>query len=77
MLLHRYLRHKLPVRLRADLRQSRGGETQHTAAKGRKHHHKDIQKLEESHVDAVLIGETMMLASDKKRMLEELKYGKD
>lgn len=39
--------------------------------------HKDIKKLEEAHVDAVLIGETMMLASDKKRMLEELKYGKD
>lgn len=39
--------------------------------------HEDIQKLEEAHVDAVLIGETMMLADDKKRMLEELKYGKD
>lgn len=40
-----------PVRLRADLRQSRGGETRHTAAKGRKHHHKDIQKQSDNHVD--------------------------
>ena len=39
--------------------------------------HEDIKKLEEAHVDAVLIGETMMLARDKKKMLEELKYGKD
>ncbi len=34
---------------------------------------KDIQVLKEANVDAVLIGETMMLAKDKTKMLRELK----
>ena len=58
------------------LREQVGKDCLFVAESGIKNH-KDIQKLEEAHVDAVLIGETMMLASDKKRMLEELKYGKD
>lgn len=37
----------------------------------------DIAKLREIGVDAVLIGETLMRAADKKAKLEELKYGKN
>lgn len=33
----------------------------------------DVAALEKAHVDAVLIGETLMRASDKKAMLDELK----
>lgn len=33
----------------------------------------DIQRLRESHVDAVLVGETMMRSTDKKQMLKDLK----
>lgn len=58
------------------LREQVGKDCLFVAESGIKNH-EDIQKLEEAHVDAVLIGETMMLASDKKKMLEELKYGKD
>lgn len=39
--------------------------------------HADIQKLEQAQVDAVLIGETMMKAPDKRAMFERLKYGQD
>ncbi|MCR5794735.1 MAG: indole-3-glycerol phosphate synthase TrpC [Solobacterium sp.] len=35
--------------------------------------HEDIAELEKGHVDAVLIGETLMRAADKRRMLNELK----
>lgn len=34
---------------------------------------KDVEALEKAHVDAVLIGETLMRAGDKKAMLDELK----
>lgn len=36
---------------------------------------KDIKRLYENHVDAVLIGETLMRSQDKKKMLEELNGG--
>lgn len=36
---------------------------------------KDIKRLYENHVDAVLIGETLMRSPDKKKMLEELNGG--
>jgi len=36
----------------------------------------DVAKLEEIGVNAVLIGETLMRAADKKKMLEELKFGR-
>ena len=39
--------------------------------------HEDIAELEIGHVDAVLIGETLMRAQDKKRMLKELKGVRD
>lgn len=58
------------------LREQVGQDCLFVAESGIKNH-EDIKKLEDAHVDAVLIGETMMLARDKKRMLEELKYGKD
>lgn len=35
----------------------------------------DIKRLYENHVDAVLIGETLMRSPDKRRMLEELNGG--
>ncbi len=35
--------------------------------------HKDIKVLEKAHVDAVLIGEVLMKAQDKKRMINTLK----
>ena len=35
--------------------------------------HDDIAELERGHVDAVLIGETLMRATDKRKMLNELK----
>ena len=35
--------------------------------------HDDIAELERGHVDAVLIGETLMRAADKRKMLNELK----
>lgn len=38
-------------------------------------HHEDIEQLKQASVDAALIGETMMLAQDKSKMLKELKYG--
>ena len=37
----------------------------------------DIKRLEDNDVDAVLIGETLMRSSDKVKMIEELKYGKN
>ena len=37
--------------------------------------HADIQVLRENGTDAVLIGETLMRAADKKAMLDELKNG--
>ena len=37
--------------------------------------HEDIKILYENHVDAVLIGETLMRSSDKKKALEELNGG--
>jgi indole-3-glycerol phosphate synthase len=36
----------------------------------------DIESLRKANVNAVLIGETLMRASDKKGMLEYLKHGK-
>lgn len=38
---------------------------------------RDIEALEKADVDAVLVGETMMLAKDKRVKLRELKYGKN
>lgn len=38
--------------------------------------HSDIERLRENGTDAVLIGETLMRASDKKAMLEKLKNGR-
>jgi indole-3-glycerol phosphate synthase len=35
--------------------------------------HEDIARLEENGVDAVLIGETLMRAADKKAMLDQLR----
>lgn len=37
--------------------------------------HEDIALLQENHIDAVLIGETLMRAENKKTMLEELNGG--
>ena len=37
--------------------------------------HADIQALRENGTDAVLIGETLMRAADKKAMLDELRNG--
>ena len=37
--------------------------------------HADIQALRDNGTDAVLIGETLMRATDKKAMLENLKSG--
>ena len=37
--------------------------------------HADIQALRDNGTDAVLIGETLMRATDKKAMLENLKNG--
>lgn len=37
--------------------------------------HEDIEALKTVHVDAVLIGEALMRAEDKKAKLDELKYG--
>ena len=37
--------------------------------------HEDIIRLKENHVDAVLIGETLMKSDDKKAMISELKNG--
>ena len=39
--------------------------------------HDDIKVLKDNGTDAVLIGETLMRARDKKEMLKELLYGKD
>lgn len=39
--------------------------------------HQDVLALEKAKVDAILIGETMMLADDKRQKLKELKYGKN
>lgn len=39
--------------------------------------HSDIEVLTANKTDAVLIGETMMKAEDKQRVLRELLYGKD
>ena len=35
----------------------------------------DVRRLEEAGVDAVLIGETLMRAADKRAMLDELRGG--
>lgn len=58
------------------LRQQVGTDCLFVAESGIKNH-KDIASLQAQGVNAVLIGETMMLANDKKEKLEELKYGKD
>lgn len=39
--------------------------------------HNDIKSLVDNGTDAVLIGETLMRAQDKKAMLRELRYGKN
>ncbi len=39
--------------------------------------HEDIKVLLDNRTNAVLIGETLMRAKDKKTMLRELRYGKD
>lgn len=57
------------------LRQEVGKECLFVAESGIKTH-EDIEALEKANVDAVLIGETMMLADDKKKMMEVLRYGK-
>lgn len=57
------------------LRQEVGKDCLFVAESGIKTH-EDIEALEKADVDAVLIGETMMLANNKKKMMEELKYGK-
>ena len=58
------------------LRQQVGTNCLFVAESGVKNH-VDIQKLEDAQVNAVLIGETMMKAPDKKAMLERLKYGQN
>lgn len=57
------------------LRQEVGKDCLFVAESGIKTH-EDIEALEIADVDAVLIGETMMLADDKKKMMEVLRYGK-
>ena len=57
------------------LRQEVGRDCLFVAESGIKTH-QDIEALEKADVDAVLIGETMMLADDKKKMMEVLRYGK-
>ena len=56
------------------LREQVGNDCLFVAESGIKHH-EDIEQLKQACVDAVLIGETMMLAQDKSKMLKELKYG--
>lgn len=56
------------------LREQVGKDCLFVAESGIKNH-EDIEKLKQASVDAVLIGETMMLAEDKSKMLKELKYG--
>ena len=58
------------------LRQEVGQDCLFVAESGIKGH-SDIAALEQAYVDAVLIGETMMLATDKISKLKELKYGQD
>ncbi len=58
------------------LRQQVGSDCLFVAESGIKDH-QDILALEQAEVDAVLIGETMMLAQDKTSKLKELKYGQD
>lgn len=58
------------------LRQEVGQNCIFVAESGIKEH-QDIQALKEAQVDAVLIGETMMLAQDKTLKLKELKYGQN
>ncbi len=58
------------------LRQQVGSDCLFVAESGIKDH-QDILALEQAEVDAVLIGETMMLAEDKTSKLKELKYGQD
>ena len=58
------------------LRQEVGQDCLFVAESGIKGH-SDIAALEQANVDAVLIGETMMLATDKTSKLKELKYGQD
>lgn len=58
------------------LRQQVGSDCLFVAESGIKDH-QDILALEQAKVDAVLIGETMMLAQDKTSKLKELKYGQD
>ena len=56
------------------LREQVGKDCLFVAESGIKHH-EDVEQLKQACVDAVLIGETMMLAQDKSKMLKELKYG--
>lgn len=58
------------------LRQEVGQDCLFVAESGIKGH-SDIAALDQANVDAVLIGETMMLATDKTSKLKELKYGQD
>lgn len=58
------------------LREAVGSDCLFVAESGVKNH-QDVLALEKAKVDAILIGETMMLADDKRQKLKELKYGKN